>query len=278
MSTVRVTPEIELQYGCELARLPEALRERFVALEHDEAARAFVAAARAAPHGAARTWLYARLRALLSDYDAYGLLDMYPMHLLSSAQLDRLLVGGPRRRLLDVGAGSGGVTAHAAELFEHVSATETSSVLRRKLRARGFEVIEHDLTYSALPEHHAKYDVVTCFNVIDRCSHPRTLLRHAIAALAPGGTLIASVPLPLKPHVHVGRFTVDQEERLPAAEDTWEAGAASLVAELLAPLGLEVTTVTRAPYLCRGDASTPLYVLDAAVFVMCAARGCGEGQ
>jgi len=271
VSTVRITPEIELQYGCELTRLPDALRSRFVALEHDEAASAFVDAARAAPHGAVRTWLYARLRALLSDYDAYGLLDMYPMHLVSAAQLERLLGAGLRERLLDIGAGSGGVTAHAAELFEHVSATETSSVLRRKLRARGFEVIEHDLAYAALPERHAKYDVVTCFNVIDRCSHPLTLLRHAIAALKPGGVLIASVPLPLKPHVHVGRFTVDQEERLPAAEETWEAGVATLASELFEALGLEVTALSRAPYLCRGDASNPLYVLDAAIFV-CRAR------
>jgi len=272
VSTVRVTPEIELQYGCEPARLPDGLRERFIALEHDDAARAFINSARAAPHGAARTWIYSVLRSLLSDYDAYGLLDMYPMHLLSTAQLDRLLGGCARERLLDIGAGSGGVTAHAATLFEHVSATETSSVLRRKLRARGFEVIEHDLTYSALPARHGRYDVVTCFNVIDRCSHPLTLLRHAIAALKPEGRLIASVPLPLKPHVHVGRFTVDQEERLPPPEETWEAGAAALASELLAPLGLEVTTLTRAPYLCRGDASTPLYVLDAAVFV---AKGLG---
>ena len=267
MSTVRITPEIELQYGCELARLPDDLRERFIALDHDEAARTFVDAARAAPHGAARTWIYGVLRSLLSDYDAYGLLDMYPMHLLSTEQLDRLLGGCTRERLLDIGAGSGRVTAHAAKLFEHVSATETSSVLRRKLRARGFEVIEQDLTYAALPARHGLYDVVTGFNVIDRCSHPLTLLRHAIAALKPGGVLIASVPLPLKPHVHVGRFTVDQEERLPAAEETWEAGTASLATELLAPLGLEVTTLTRAPYLCRGDASIPIYVLDAAIFV-----------
>jgi hypothetical protein len=114
VSTVRITPEIELQYGCELSRLPDDLRERFIALDHDEAARAFIDAARAAPHGPARTWIYGVLRSLLSDYDAYGLLDMYPMHLLSTAQLDRLLGGCTRERLLDIGAGSGGVTAHAA--------------------------------------------------------------------------------------------------------------------------------------------------------------------
>lgn len=267
MSTVRITPELELQYGCRLERLPEALRGRFVELPHDQAARAFLAAALGAPHSATRSWLYAMLRKLMSDYDAYGLLDMYPMHLLSTAQLDRLLGSGARARLLDIGAGSGGVTAHAAELFDHISVTETSSMLRRKLRARGYEVIEHDFTYAPLPARHARYDAITCFNVIDRCSHPQSLLRHAIAALEPNGALIASVPLPLKPHVHVGRFTVDQEERLPQARETWEAGATTIADELLVPLGLEVTALSRAPYLCRGDTSTPLYVLDAAIFV-----------
>lgn len=257
----------ELIYGCDRASLPSALRDRFIELEHDEAARAFMADAAGTPHSAVKTWLYGVLRKLMSDYDAYGLLDMYPMHLLSTAQLARLLGEHARGRLLDVGAGNGGVTAHAATLFQHVSATEASSVLRRKLRARGYEVLETDLTYSAVPASVDKFDVVTCFNVIDRCSHPRTLLKHAREAMADGGRLVLSVPLPLRPHVHVGRFTVDQEERLPDAEASWEAGVASLATELLEASGLEVQAVSRAPYLCRGDAKTAVYELDAAVFV-----------
>jgi hypothetical protein len=85
--------------------------------------------------------------------------------------------------------------------------------------------------------------------------------------MADEGRLVLSVPLPLKPHVHVGRFTVDQEERLPDAESSWEAGVASLASALLAPCGLEVAALSRAPYLCRGDAQTAVYELDAAVFV-----------
>jgi SAM-dependent methyltransferase len=257
----------ELIYGCDRASLPAPLRERFIQLEHDAASRAFMNEAAATPHSAGKTWLYGVLRKLMSDYDAYGLLEMYPMHLLSTEQLARLLGEHARGRLLDIGAGNGRVTAHAATLFEHVSATEASSVLRRKLRARGYEVLEHDFTYSALPAAVERFDVVTCFNVIDRCSHPRALLRHAREALADGGRLVLSVPLPLRPHVHVGRFMVDQEERLPAAQASWEAGVGSLESGLFVPCGLKVEAVSRAPYLCRGDAKTAVYELDAAVFV-----------
>jgi SAM-dependent methyltransferase len=257
----------ELRYGCERASLPAALRDRFIELEHDAASRAFMSDAAGTPHSTGKTWLYGLLRKLMSDYDAYGLLDMYPMHLLSAEQLARLLGDRARGRLLDIGAGSGGVTAHAAKLFEHVSATEASSVLRRKLRARGYDVIETDFTYSPLPASVERFDVVTCFNVIDRCSHPRTLLKHARGALVDGGRLALSVPLPLRPHVHVGRFTVDQEERLPEAEASWEAGVGSIAEKVLASVGMEVEAVSRVPYLCRGDAKTAVYELDAAVFV-----------
>lgn len=270
MTTVRLTPDVELRYGCDTTHLPAELRERFVELEHDEASRAFVAEALASPHGPLRTWVYSKLRGWMSDYDAYGLLGMYPMHLLSTAQLDRLLGPGPRARLLDIGAGSGGVTAQAAALFQHTSATEASSMLRRRLRARGYEVLEHDFTAAPLPEQHERYDVVTCFNVLDRCSHPRTLLRNARAALEDGGKLVLSVPLPLKPHVHVGRYTVDQEERLPEAKAMWELGVGSLRGPVEGA-GMRVERVSRAPYLCRGDSTTPVYVLDAAILVCSAA-------
>lgn len=265
-AAVRVSPELELRYGCDRARLPAALAARFLQLEHDAAARAFVAGALAAPHGPLLTWAYGALRHVLSDYDAYGLLGMYPMHLLSTPQLERLLGPCGRQRLLDVGAGSGGVTAHASPLFAHTAAIDTSPALRRRLRARGFTVLDADLTAAPLPPELERFDAVLCLNVLDRCSHPHTLLRNARAALRDGGTLLVSVPLPLKPHVHVGRFTVDPEERLPAAEDPWEAGAASVARAVLEPAGLAITALSRAPYLCKGDAGSPLYALDAAVF------------
>jgi SAM-dependent methyltransferase len=266
VSTIVISPELELRYGCDRAHLPVELAERFVQLDYDDAARAFVAEAFDAPHGPFRTWVYANLRKLMSDYDAYGLLGMYPMHVLSTSQLDRLLGSCARGELLDVGAGDGGVTAHAAKLFERVSATDASAMLKRRLRKRGYEVLEHDFTQAPLAGER-RFDAALCLNVIDRCTHPRSLLRNVAQALAPGAPLIVTVPLPLKPHVHVGRYTVDQEERLPEPKSMWELGATNIAHKLLTPLGLEVRALSRVPYLCRGDSTTPLYSLDDAVFV-----------
>jgi SAM-dependent methyltransferase len=263
-----VSPAAKRRYDCARELLPAELRERFVELDEDDAARTFMDEAIARPHGALITAAYRELRRFLSDYDAYGLLGMYPMHLLSTAQLERLLGEElqTRTHLLDVGAGSGGVTAHAAKLFEQVSATEASWALRRKLRARGYRVIEHDFALEPYASQ-VRFDAITCFNVLDRCSHPRSLLTHLHAVLQPHGRLVLSVPLPLRPHVHVGAQTVDPEERLPKATASWEAGVVSVAREVLAPAGWQVSSISRAPYLCRGDSAHRLHVLDAAIFV-----------
>ncbi|MGD8862377.1 MAG: methyltransferase [Myxococcales bacterium] len=262
-----------LPYACDRARLPPDLSARFLQLEHDDAARAFIADARARPHGAIQMAAYRTLRALLSDYDAYGLLGIYPMHLLSAPQFARLLDrdpgAPPRGRLLDVGAGSGGVTAHAAPLFEQVFATESSPPLARRLHRRGYAVLDLDLTRQPPPD---TYDAVLCLNVLDRCNRPRSLLRNLRAALSPGAPLLLSVPLPLRPHVHVGPRTADPDEPLPDPDDSWEQGAATLAADVLQPAGLSVQRLARAPYLSKGGRRTPLHVLDAALFV-CESEG-----
>jgi SAM-dependent methyltransferase len=273
---LEIAPDLVLRYDCAREALPLELAARFVQFEHGTAARAFVAQALSAPHGRLATLGFRALRRFVSDYDAYGLLHMYPMHLLDTAQFARMLgwTGGvhnaPRGRLLDAGAGDGGVTAHAAPLFTEVAVTEASSVLRRRLRARGFRVLDCDLSRSPLPSGE-RFDAVLLLNVLDRCAYPRSLLRHARAALAPEGVLLVSVPLPLAPHVQAGGSTVDPEEPLPPPATSWELGAAELARDVLAKAGLRVLRLSRAPYLSRGDAQKGLYVLDAALFA-CAAE------
>ncbi|MFI5305762.1 MAG: methyltransferase domain-containing protein [Polyangiales bacterium] len=269
MEPARIAPGIELHYGCALAQLPADLAARFVGLEHDSEARAFVSRALSAPHGRLQTAAYRLLRRALSDYDAYGLLRMYPMHLLSAAQLATLLgtTSLPRpRRLLDVGAGNGDLTAAAAPLFDEVLVTEASRVMRRRLRARGLRVLMLDLAREPPPSE-LRVQAALCLNVLDRCSHPRSLLRHLRMTLAPSGLLLLSVPVPLSPHVQRGASTVAPEEPLPAPGPSFEASVTSIAAELLAPAGLRVQRLSRVPYLCHGDADMPIYALDAAIFV-----------
>jgi len=268
MKPAVVAPGVELHYACELPALPADLASRFVELDPSSEAREFVGRALAAPHGRVKTAAYRLLRRALSDYDAYGLLGMYRMHLLSAAQLAQLvdIDSMPRpRRLLDVGAGNGDLTAIAASSFDDTLVTEASAVMRRHLRGRGYRVLRLDLGAEP-PPRELRVQLALCCNVLDRCSHPRSLLRHVHEALAPAGRVLVSVPVPLNPHVQRGPRTAAPEEPLPAPRRSFEASATSLVRELLEPAGLVVERLSRAPYLCHGDAQTPLYALDAAIF------------
>ena len=93
------------------------------------------------------------------------------------------------------------------------------------------------------------------------------MLTNLIASLRPTGVLVLALPLPIAPHVQVGGRTLDPEETLPEARDSWEEGACQIFRELLVPRGLSVRAMTRVPYLCRGDAHRNLHVLDDVLFV-----------
>lgn len=254
----------ELHYACDRARLPAQLRERFVPLGLDDETRAFVDAARASRHGHALAFAHRLLSSFLSDFDVNGLLGTYPLFLLSSEQWRTLLGSEPVARYLDVGAGNGDVTARIAPLCAEVLTSETSWAMSRRLERRGFACRRADLAESELEE---RFDLVTCLNVIDRSARPRTLLARLAGALSPGGRLVVATPLPYEPFVYAGGRARAPDERLPLDAEDWEGGVAKLTERVLAPLDLELSALTRAPYISGGDPGRPLYVLDDAVVV-----------
>jgi len=93
------------------------------------------------------------------------------------------------------------------------------------------------------------------------------MLRAALDVLAPGGTLVVSMPLPYDPCWYDGPRTRDPLERLPLRAERWESAAGELAAHL-EDHGGQVVAMTRAPYLSGGDRHEPLYVLDAAIVVL----------
>jgi SAM-dependent methyltransferase len=254
-----------LRYDCDRAALPRALSERFLRLDLGEEGRSYLEHARATRPGRAKTAAHRTLRLFLSDFDANGLLGMYPMHLLGTSQWRMLLGKDAIPRHLDVGAGAGDVTRTIAPLASETVTTETSRVMARNLRRLGFRCIETDLAESAVPD--PAYDLMTCLNVIDRCARPESLLKNLRGALSPGGRLVLATPFPFDPFVYRGPRSVDPQERLAVPREDWEPSVTALVGNVLEPLGLEVLTVSRVPYLCRGDADRPLYVLDDALVV-----------
>ncbi|MBM4363468.1 MAG: methyltransferase domain-containing protein, partial [Deltaproteobacteria bacterium] len=202
----------------------------------------------------------------LSDFDANGLLRMYPTWLLAPEQWARLLGQRTFESHLDVGAGSGDITVTLAGIAQRTLATERSRAMARRLRERGIPCEQVDVAEGPVPA--APHDLVTCLNVIDRCPRPLTLLTRLAGALAPGGRLVVATPLPFDPFYYDGPRTLPPLERLDVPGETFEEAARALAERVFRPLGLEVETLTRAPYLCQGDARTPLYVLDDAIFFL----------
>jgi SAM-dependent methyltransferase len=256
--------ELGLEYGCESDSLPSGLSSRFVRLGLGDEGRDYLNRALSTRPGRAKTALHRMLRSFLSDFDANGLLDMYPMHLLGTSQWKELL-GTATGRHLDVGAGSGDVTRTIAPLVTTTVTTEVSRMMARNLRRAGFPCVEADLAREAVPD--APYDLITCLNVLDRCERPRSLLSNLVRALAPGGRLVLATPIPFDAFFYHGATSRDPVERLELPRDSWEPCVAHLATRVLEPLGLEVEAISRVPYLCRGDAERPLYVLDDALFV-----------
>jgi 2-polyprenyl-3-methyl-5-hydroxy-6-metoxy-1,4-benzoquinol methylase len=261
----------ELVYGCAVETLgPWA--QAWTPLARDAGTEQFIAHALTRRQGRWSYWLASALRQMFSDFDVNGLLDLYPLHLLSQAQAATLLTGLPTHSLLDLGAGNGDVTSCLAPLFEQIQTTEHSSAMVRALRRRGYAAervrIDDPIPDSvgALQRH---FDVVACLNVIDRTSHPHSLLRRAASRLNVGGALLVAVPLPLRPFFYDGPVTRDPSELFELQGSTWEAQCVSLAAQVLEVLPeLELFRLARCPYLSGGDPSRSLYVLDDLVLVL----------
>lgn len=254
----------ELRYAIDTARLSPTVAARVHPLAPDTATFDFLERQVLQHHSRLRWAAHAVLRGWCSDFTVNGLLGTYRLHLLSALQWQELL-GTGHGRLLDVGAGIGDVTRELMRSFDEVLAVETSASLVRRLKETGIPAVRADLTHTSVPD--GPYDAIALLNVLDRCARPRTLLARLVAALRPGGRLIASMPLPYEPIHFNGRRTYEPAERLPLGRGSWEEQAELLVERVLTPAGLQLESLSRAPYLSEGDRSMPFYELDALVVV-----------
>ncbi len=249
----------------QLGSFADCFRELVV----DDAWRADVADLTQRRHGRLRTYAQRLARSYLSDFDANALTGMYRMQLLPPRAWQLLLHGHTGGRLLDVGAGSGDVTAALSGCFDEVEATEVSRGMARRLTRRGVRCHALDLTET--PFAGPAFSAVSLLNVLDRCRQPRQLLRHCLLALEPGGVFIVALALPYRPFYFEGPATPEPLERLecdPGPRGTWEDGARRFIERDLLPLGLRLECFARAPYLSAGDSARELYELDDVVVVL----------
>jgi 2-polyprenyl-3-methyl-5-hydroxy-6-metoxy-1,4-benzoquinol methylase len=261
---------VVLHYTCDRGRLSKRLADAFVEIDADASTRAWIDAAIHRPQTAAVTAARDAAMKSVSLYDANALAGAYSMRVLSTAQWTTLLGAETSvrlPRLLDLGAGDGGVTTELAELFDEVVTTELSRPMARRLRAEGWTCHEVDLSVQTLPDEKT-FDVISLLNLLDRTSHPLALLTRLRGHLAPGGRVVIAVPIPITQAVYAGTRTHSPEQKLPRGARGWEGGVTALYEQVLMPHGYQIERLCRAPYLCRGEAADPVKILDDAVFVL----------
>ncbi|KAM3859362.1 LOW QUALITY PROTEIN: protein-L-histidine N-pros-methyltransferase [Diretmus argenteus] len=208
------------------------------------------------------------LSPLVSRTSINGLLGRGAMFVFSGKQFQKLLRVDPEwraERLLDLGAGDGGVTAVMAAHFREVYTTEVSPPMKWHLQRRNYKLLGVDEWQRT----GLQYDLISCLNLLDRCDAPLDLLRDMRRSLVPGtGRVVLAAVLPFQPYVEIGGRWQRPKERLRVKGATWEEQVTNLSAEVFRAAGFEVEAVTRLPYLCEGDMYQDYYVLDDAVFVL----------
>ncbi|CAH8583231.1 unnamed protein product [Schistosoma turkestanicum] len=202
-----------------------------------------------------------------------GLVGRGSMFVFSSAQFLRLLdVDNDYKTnsLLDLGAGDGNVTLKMAPYFKDIFVTEISPVMRWRLTKHGFTILDVDswdkMNAPEVPTH---FDVISCLNLLDRCTAPITLLKRIHKALKPTtGVLILGIVLPLKQYVETTRDQRPTEVLDINDSELWEIQLSSLIKNILTPANFHVVRWTRLPYLCEGDFSKSFYYLNEIVLVL----------
>eukprot|EP01088_Endostelium_zonatum_P005221 TRINITY_DN16727_c0_g1_i1.p1 TRINITY_DN16727_c0_g1~~TRINITY_DN16727_c0_g1_i1.p1 ORF type:complete len:293 (-),score=40.08 TRINITY_DN16727_c0_g1_i1:112-990(-) len=189
-----------------------------------------------------QTILHSVLGNCYSLTDTNAMLHRGQMFVLSSAQLSQLLAtdGNDKKykNQLDIGAGDGNVTKQFLPICKNIVTTEVSTYMVKRLKEKGFLSLQtadvsQDSLYKTLLQHNhinilfgdtishyteLQFDLVTCFNVLDRCRTPLTLLKQIKSLLKVNtGRAVLAVVFPFDPFVENGpMWSRDEpEEKLP---------------------------------------------------------------
>jgi SAM-dependent methyltransferase len=101
-------------------------------------------------------------------------------------------VGGPGRRVLDLGCRTGALSRLFLDGNEVVGVDVDREALVEARKA-GIETVWADLE-EPLPFDDASFDVVVAAEVLEHLSEPRWLVREVARVLRPNGTFVGSVP------------------------------------------------------------------------------------
>lgn len=109
----------------------------------------------------------------------------------AEAVADRLRGG---ERLLDLGAGRGGLGALVRGRFHHIVALELAFRPLPSARSHGSLPVQADFSEAPLPLADGSFEAVACLSALQYADDPRTVLAECRRVLKPGGQLALILP------------------------------------------------------------------------------------
>jgi SAM-dependent methyltransferase len=103
------------------------------------------------------------------------------------------VVGGPGRRVLDIGCRTGALTQYYADGNDVVGVDVDSDALARASERLGIETVWADAE-AGLPFEDASFDVAVAGEVLEHLADPAAVVAEIRRVLRPGGELVGSVP------------------------------------------------------------------------------------
>lgn len=98
------------------------------------------------------------------------------------------------RRVLDVGCGCGELGRRLRERGHHVTGIELVPEMAHRARRCLDQVVTADIERGGFPFPPASFDAVIFADVLEHLLDPWRVLREAVAVLAEGGVVVASIP------------------------------------------------------------------------------------
>uniref|UniRef100_A0A183BYX1 Chromo domain-containing protein n=1 Tax=Globodera pallida TaxID=36090 RepID=A0A183BYX1_GLOPA len=241
-------------YGVDHRFLTEEAQRHFVPLQLDDETNEFLNSSLIVSNSICLQVIYysfvaSLLSVFLTKTSINGLLDRGRMFIFSHSHVRAFLAlpddwSPIGRRMLDIGAGDGEVTAKFVPFFGNVWVVEASKIMEWRLARRGFTVLPMDKWERSGP-----YELISALNLLDRHNMSRfAFCRFNDASVSRGRSLPVS--------------------EIPTKGSTFEAQVNTLIQNVLRPSGFAVIRWTKLPYLCEGDLSRAFYTLEDAVFLL----------
>lgn len=263
------------------------LCEKFVQLNFDVETSTFLDYCREVTNSVCLQLFYnlasAVLKIFLNKTCVNGLLNRGLMFLFSTEHLYQLLSSPTMteqfqfqnstnitRVALDLGAGDGSITEKFFHIYPIIYATETSTMMKRRLTERNMKVLP---TLDEWQTSSYIFDTIFVLNLIDRHPKPLTLLKSLYRKLESKetSTVVLAVVFPWSQYVEYPEQRSDGTKPIEFINldgKTFEEQVESFVTNILNPIGFKLFRWSRLPYLCEGDLTRTCYWLDDAIFVL----------